>query len=566
MKASFGSPLPLFFLACLAGCPGPETMDDGSVPRDAGGDARADAPGTDAPEALDVGMTDATELDAPPDLDAPSDAFVPGCTVPGDCAGTDDECGMRTCVAGTCGMAFTDSGTALSVQEPGDCRRVVCDGAGGTMIADDAADLPDDANACTIDLCDRSDPIHQPVDMGTVVGDPTVGDCLHDACDGEGMATSAPNDADLPVDGDPCTMDVCTAGVASHPPAALGTACSTGVCDGAGACVAAPRGVVVVRVGDGAAALSSAATPVFLQHLALDGTPGAVVALPTVASGVSQPFGLSGTATSEGHMTRSTDGHYLVLAGYAATPGTAAISSTTSAAVNRVVARVDALGNVDTSTRLDAAFSGSSVRSAATTDGSTLWVGGTGSAPAGGAWSIPFGATGGTQILAAPANLRVVSIYGGQLYGTSGSTPFVGVFTIGTGLPGMAGQTATPLPGMVGATGPSPYGFVAFDASSTVPGVDLLYVADDRSAASGGGIQRWTFDGITWTLATTFNLGSGARGVAAYRVGASTVVYAVTTGSAVVTLVDDGASSPVPSMVFDAPSRTALRGIALAPE
>src|SRR6266705_3206108 len=77
--------------------------------------------------------------------------------------------------------------------------------------------------------------------------------------------------------------------------------------------------LVVVRVGDGAAALTGNATAAFLDEY----TPGGVlvqsIPLPTLASGGNQPMTLSGSATSEGFLALSQNGMYLTLGGYAAT-------------------------------------------------------------------------------------------------------------------------------------------------------------------------------------------------------------------------------------------------------
>ena len=67
----------------------------------------------------------------------------------------------------------------------------------------------------------------------------TPGDCRTNVCSGGGV-TSVPDNTDLPVDGNQCTADVCTAGVPSNPPLSPGDSCNQGggtMCDGAGACV-----------------------------------------------------------------------------------------------------------------------------------------------------------------------------------------------------------------------------------------------------------------------------------------------------------------------------------------
>ena len=175
----------------------------------------------------------------------------------------------------------------------------------------------------------------------------------------------------------------------------------------------------------------------------------------------------------------------------------------------------------------------------------------------------PLAATGGTSILASPSNTRVAEIFGGQLYGSSGSGAFVNVFIVGAGLPTTT-AAATSLPGLPTATA-SPYGF-AFVGNSA------LYVADDRAPASGGGVQKWTLSGGTWGLTTTFNKGitAGARGVVAVVTGSTTTVIAtvaVTSANPIVTFVDDGVNlTPTAAVIATAGTNTVYRGAALAPQ
>lgn len=325
--------------------------------------------------------------------------------------------------------------------------------------------------------------------------------------------------------------------------------------------------VVVCRVGDGASALSSAATAVFLERRTGAGNTVTAIALPTTSSVPNQPITLSGSSSSEGALAVSEDGRYLTIGGYATSPGTASVSTSSTATINRVVARIDALGNVDTSSRFNTAFSGGNVRSAVSADGSAFWVGGNSGSTSGGVWYLLLGTTGGTQILSTPGNVRAVNIFAGQLFGDSASNPYGNVFSIGSGLPVTAGQIATSFAGMP-ASGASPYAFALFDRNPAVAGVDTLYVADDRSIGSGGGIQKWTFDGASWTLATTFTngLSTGVRGLTAEAVGANIVLYATTAVNEnnLVRLVDDGTASPLAVIIATAPANTAYRGVTLA--
>jgi len=114
----------------------------------------------------------------------------------------------------------------------------------------------------------------------------------------------------------------------------------------------------------------------------------------------------------------------------------------------------------------------------------------------------------------------------------------------------------------------SPYGFAFFDRAS-VKGIDTVYVADDRAVASGGGIQKWSWNGTTWSLTKTFTSGitTGVRGLAAEVVAGKVVVYATTTEATqnkLVKLVDDGSASPTIATLSTAAANTAYRGVAMA--
>jgi 2',3'-cyclic-nucleotide 2'-phosphodiesterase (5'-nucleotidase family) len=316
--------------------------------------------------------------------------------------------------------------------------------------------------------------------------------------------------------------------------------------------------LVVLRAGDGSGALSSAAAAVFLDEYTAAGTKVQSLAMPTVASGSNRPLTVAGSSTADGALRRSADGRFLTLAGYAAAPATAAVAGTTSAGTNRVVGRVDGTGAIDTSTSLSGAYSAGNIRGAVTSDGTAFWTVGSNS----GVQYVLLGSSGtSTQInTAAPTNLRVPGIFNGQLYVSSASGTFQGVGTVGSGLQTTGGQTPSLLPGFPTASGPSPYGFYISDANT-------VYVADDRTTPNGG-IQKWTFNGATWTLAKTMG-GAGARGVTGYVSGSNVVLFATTTEASankLVTVTDDGSNStPAFTTLASAPANTAFRGIDLAP-
>jgi hypothetical protein len=132
-----------------------------------------------------------------------------------------------------------------------------------------------------------------------------------------------------------------------------------------------------------------------------------------------------------------------------------------------------------------------------------------------------------------------------------------------------------------GVTTPQPYQFVMFDRDATIPGPDVLYVADDRAPVAatptaGGGIQKWTFDGTAWSNVTTFNLDTtgsaltvGVRGLAGgVTTGAVTLVAVTADASAnrLLSYVDDGRNrNPVPALLGTAAANTVYRSVSLAP-
>ncbi|MRG91257.1 hypothetical protein [Polyangium spumosum] len=214
------------------------------------------------------------------------------CNEPADCVHLppDDVCQQRTCVNHVCGQTFADEGTPFSTQTTGDCKRVVCDGLGLTQEVADDVDLPNDNNACTKNVCTDGAPSFPPEAIntgcgqdlycdgdGTCVGcnvasqcqgtddfckvrtcinnecgvsltaagtdlpdGQTAMDCRVVECDAQGNIVTSVDTSDIPIDGNECTDDVCSAaGVPSNPDRPLEAACSQDggtVCDGSGSC------------------------------------------------------------------------------------------------------------------------------------------------------------------------------------------------------------------------------------------------------------------------------------------------------------------------------------------
>ncbi|MEA2700089.1 MAG: hypothetical protein QOI66_4360, partial [Myxococcales bacterium] len=210
-----------------------------------------------------------------------------GCNVAADCPGDNTACQTRTCTQGVCGFNRLATGTAIASQVVGDCKVVQCDGQGNTTTVPDNSDKPVDGNACTSDVCTSGTPSNPAAASGTMCGNgrqcdgaghcgqcnvaadcglsndcrtytctaqgtcqvvfknagtalttQAGGDCKVAQCDGQGNTMQTPDDTDKPVDGNPCTKDVCTTGTPSNPPESTDVACGNNQkCDGSGHCL-----------------------------------------------------------------------------------------------------------------------------------------------------------------------------------------------------------------------------------------------------------------------------------------------------------------------------------------
>src|SRR4051812_12186609 len=78
-----------------------------------------------------------------------------------------------------------------------------------------------------------------------------------------------------------------------------------------------PGDLVIYRVGTGTGSLVNTGNAVFVDEYTPTGTLVQSVAMPTTASGANKQLIASGTASSEGLLTRSVNAQFLLLAGYA---------------------------------------------------------------------------------------------------------------------------------------------------------------------------------------------------------------------------------------------------------
>lgn len=302
--------------------------------------------------------------------------------------------------------------------------------------------------------------------------------------------------------------------------------------------------LVVFQVGDGTAALTNNGTPIFLKEFTKSGTPGVNITIPTTGANA---VVASGTAGSEGLITRSADGAYIVFGGYNCVAGTTNVPASTSATNPRAIGKVDANGVFSIATTTTS-FSATNPRGASS-DGINFW--GTG-----GNTGIVLESTGaGVVVSSTLTNLRQTAVFSNQLFYTTGSGTSRGIYKVGAGLPVTTGNTATVLIN-TGATS-SNYGFY-FNSDTSI-----CYIADDAA-----GISKYTRTGSTWTLAYVLTT-TTCRGLAVDFSGTKDTIYATTTETSankLIKLSDEGAA-PASTFVIlaTAPANTAFRGVAFTP-
>jgi hypothetical protein len=310
--------------------------------------------------------------------------------------------------------------------------------------------------------------------------------------------------------------------------------------------------LVISLSGDGAGTGlygDNQASPIELEEVTTFGTEVASMELPqttTVVNGVTESA-ISGEygSSSEGSLELAANGESLVIMGYGVNAatfnsggtsvyGTTALAQSTSilnngtyTAVPRVVADISYTGSVDTSTAVYNVFNTNNPRSVATVDGTTFYISGQGvkGDTTQGVFQVADGSSTATPIDTA-TDTRTVEIYNGSLYvsqdskqpsngGTSNISTFNGLPTSATTptvLPGIS-QSITLQAGQANGINNADIGTSVnlspesyFFANATT-----LYVADGGDPKQGslgdGGLQKWTFNGTTWTLDYTLSAG-----------------------------------------------------------
>jgi plastocyanin len=175
-------------------------------------------------------------------------------------------CIAASCDDGVCGLANVPEGTPLPDDVAGDCLAPACDGAGAIVAVDSDTDVADDANDCTVDLCEAGLPTYDDAAAGTACDDAGgvvcdgAGSCVECAGAGDCLAPEECIDGTCAIPGcangvqDPGEADIDCGGTCAMPcpsgsSCTVDTDCSSAMCH-AGACVTGVNGCTVATAQD----------------------------------------------------------------------------------------------------------------------------------------------------------------------------------------------------------------------------------------------------------------------------------------------------------------------------
>ena len=357
-----------------------------------------------------------------------------------------------------------------------------------------------------------------------------------------------------------------------------------------------PGNLVVTVEGNGVEGAPSGlytdnqASPLTLFQFSINGTSSATYVnsyvLPQTASGANSPVSAEYGSSSEGTLQLSGNGNYLTVMGYGVNaddfngnPGSYSISPSNTALgqsgsmtgqtytpVPRVVALIDANGDLDSTTALYNIFNGNNPRSIYTADGINLYVSGQGNSPdtTGGVFFTTLGSGSATAITGLDTssntlaqdtrdvqiNFNTLDISVDSKEGSNAARDFIGtlgspastsLYNSGAGptqLPGFATSS-----GKVTITSGAPNTGNGLNAGKQInispnnyffANSSTLYVADggapkNNSASSSlgdGGLQKWSLVSGSWVL--DYTLAAGLNLVANTNTDGTSGLYGLT--------------------------------------
>jgi hypothetical protein len=294
------------------------------------------------------------------------------------------------------------------------------------------------------------------------------------------------------------------------------------------------------------------------------------ILMPTLTTGSNSLLTSTGDVAS-GFMSLSANGKFLVI------PGINTPLGATTSNTGIVIGLLDFNGEVNTSTVVtDVSENGRKANSAISDDGTRIWFGGHRVVR-----TTTVGS--GTSVLVSnPRSLAAFSIDNNQLYASYTNSSFAPkVGRVGTGLPTVTGQSVTDLPGLPSnITGSGQFAFA--DLDPTVPGVDVLYLADASysNTSTVNGIRKFSLVSGAWV--DNGSIGSGGniltQGLAIQVSGSSVTVFATRSnnsgiaGQEIVRLTDNsGYNATITGSLtviatVATPGTMGYRGLALVPQ
>jgi hypothetical protein len=318
-------------------------------------------------------------------------------------------------------------------------------------------------------------------------------------------------------------------------------------------------GLSVVRVGDGTAgSVSANGSAVSILQYLRSGTGQTGSTSATFATAGTSALTMDGLVTDQGALTRSPNGLFLALAGYAGVH-TSALSASNSGDISRKAAVVLFNGTSDATTTANNIYTKGSIRSASTTTGSQLWL--TGAANSNAGDGVRYAAVGSVDTSdnlhsGQPDDSGVGGIHNGNLMFTFNDNNVTGGFRGYVGLPTTTGTSPTDLASLGKESGAQ--GFCFSD------GGNVLYIANDGSGSGAVGINRYDLSGGTYVFTRTITSAGAVSGLTCDGV----ALYATTTGvtgNSLVGLIDDGTTTPAVTTLATAGSDEGLRGVSLSP-
>ncbi len=363
-----------------------------------------------------------------------------------------------------------------------------------------------------------------------------------------------------------------------------------------------PGNLVVERIGDGWN-LTSGAFPISFQEYTTSGSAVQTIWVDSTRCGTCpgtvRPMVESGVSSSDGHITLSGDGRYIVFVGYdtansGGNPQIAGIVSNSANSITREVGFLNSSGTPSIAAYFanaagnTGAFKNSNIRGAYYDGATGIWVSGddgSGNNLSGIHFTtVTNGTAANTAALnvaiitgSKPKNSRGVYVYKNQLYVTTTASPGPGVGSVGSGKPVTAASVSeTTL--AAGTSLTNPFDAVFLDMSTTNSGPDVLYVTNggynpSGTTIQGGGIYKYYNNAGTWTFLDSVQIAGATALVANMNTSGTVDLYVVTQiagGNSIYKYTDAGAWNANLNLgsattIATAASNYTFRGLSWAP-